>query len=607
MSNWFPIHVLSHYSVLSSVSKTQEIIDECIAKNYATCGLTDTNSISGVVEFLSLAGKKSIKPILGCELNICSQDASIQDTSNRKVSRLIALAKNDNGYRNLAKLITKSNELFYYTQRIDLNTLAQYSDDLIIINGYPRSQLAEVIENEGVEAGIIQAKWFQSVFSDRFFLEVNLVDGTEQSVELAKLVRLIATQLNIKKIAGCESHYCNKTRVEDHRVILCSAVKSTMKYMKDSLKTENSSVAKFFACDTFDIPTKEFMEELHAGYPDELDNCQLIADSVTSYNILQPPTTPKFDCQGKTETEYLLQLCREGWIRRGMNEREETKQTYVDRVKKELAVIQEAKLEGYFLIVQDYVNWAKNKGYLVGPARGSAGGSLVAYLLGITEVNPIPVGLLFERFYNAGRNSKDNISMPDIDVDFPKFAIKDIHAYLKDKYGEDKVGSICTFGTLQGRAALKEVMRVHGACDHTLANEICKKLPDKTDILEELEESDDGSMIHYTLLNEPKLLQEWCKIDKDGNFTGSLAKIFEQAIRLEGTIKSVGKHAAGVVIANESISDKCPLIRSSEGTLMCGFEMKSVEKVGYVKFDILTTEVLDVLQECNQMIARGEF
>lgn len=200
-----------------------------------------------------------------------------------------------------------------------------------------------------------------------------------------------------------------------------------------------------------------------------------------------------------------------------------------------------------------------------------------------------------------------NISMPDIDIDFPKSAIKDIHTYLKNKYGEDKVGSICTFGTLQGRAALKEVMRVHGACDHTLANEICKKLPDKTDILEELEESDDGSMIHYTLLNEPKLLQEWCKIDKDGNFTGSLAKIFEQAIRLEGTIKSVGKHAAGVVIANESISDKCPMIRSSEGTLMCGYEMKSVEKVGYVKFDILTTEVLDVLQECNQMIARGEF
>lgn len=413
MSSWFPIHVHSHFSILQSCSKIQEIIDECIAKGYVSCGLTDTNSISGVVEFLSLAGKKSIKPILGCELNICSQDASIQDTSNRKVSRLITLAKNDNGYRNLAKLITKSNELFYYNQRIDLERLKEYSDDLIIVNGYPGSQLAEVIQNEGMEYAIKQTELFKFIYDENYFLEVNLVDGTEQSIELAKQVRLIAEQLKIKKIAGCESHYCNKSRVEDHRVILCSAVKSTMKYMKDSLKTENVGVAKFFNCDTFDIPTKEFMEELHKDYPDELDNCQLIADAVTSYNILQPPTTPKFDCKGLSETEYLLQLCRDGWIRRGMNEREETKQTYVDRVKEELAVIQEAKLEGYFLIVQDYVNWSKSKNVLVSCGRGSAAGSLVAYLLGITEVNPIPYGLIFERFYSKGRNILPHISFKE--------------------------------------------------------------------------------------------------------------------------------------------------------------------------------------------------
>ena len=605
--SWKPLHVHSMYSVLDGLNSADQIIEECIDKGYNSCGLSDHGSISGVIDFLSAAKKKSIKPVLGCELYIAAQDATIQNAENRKLSHLVVFAKNDAGYRNLTKIVTESNKMFYYRPRIDLERLKQYSDNLIVINGHPGSQLAVTLKNEGYDAALKQADWYKSIFGENFFIEISLVDGSEETKEFAKQLRSIAATLQIKKMASCDAHYTNKSRVEDQRVMLCSALRTTMKKVKDSLGTEEEfGLAGFFESDNYDIPSLEVIEELHKGFDDELENTQLITDMIEGYNILQSPTTPKFDCKGETETEYLLRLCREGWKNRGMHDREETKQTYVDRVKRELAVIQDAKLEGYFLIVQDYVNWAKQQGYLVGPGRGSGAGSLVSYLLGITEVNPIPYGLLFERFYNAGRNTKDHISMPDIDVDFPKMSIKKILSYLADKYGESRVGSICTFGTLQGRAALKEVMRVHGACDHVTANEICKKLPDKTDILEELEESETGSMIKYTLQNEPKLLQEWCRIDDKGVYTGNMAKIFEQAVRLEGTIKSVGKHAAGVVIANESISDKCPLIRTSEGGLMCGYEMKSVEKVGYIKFDVLTTEVLDVLQECNEMLKRGE-
>lgn len=604
--NWNPLHVHSHFSVLDGLNKAEDIIDECVIKGYTACGLSDHGSISGIVDFLSAAKKKNIKPIIGCELYISSQDASIHTSETRKLSHLVVFAKNDIGYKNLAKAVTKSNELFYYRPRIDLQRLQQYSEGLIVINGHHGSQLATSLLKEGYDAALKEAEWFKSVFKDNFFIEISLVDRSPTSYEIAKQLRCIADTVQVKCVASCDAHYTNKARVEDQRVILCSALKTTMKRVKDSLGTDDEfGLSGFFKCDNFDIPSQEYISELHEGYEEELENAKLIVDMVEDYHLLQNPTTPKFDCNNITETEHLTQLCRDGWRRRFGNKEIDTG-VYVDRVKRELGVIENAKLEGYFLIVQDYVNWAKNQGFLVGSGRGSGAGCLISYLLGITEVDPIRYNLLFERFYNAGRNTKDHISMPDIDVDFPQSAKEKVYNYISGKYGTDRVGHICTFGTLQGRAALKEVLRVHSACDHATMNEISKQLPDKLDIAEELEETDDGSMIRWTLENQPKLLADWCRIDDKGNFSGQYAKFFEQACRLEGTIKSVGKHAAGVVIANEPISDKCPLIHSKEGPLITGFEMKAIEKVGYIKFDVLTIEVLDVLQECNEMILREE-
>lgn len=594
------------FSILDGLNKPSEIIQECVDKGYNACGISDHGSISGIVDFLSAAKNKNIKPVIGCELYISEKDASIHTPETRKMSHLVVFAKNDIGYKNLTKVVTKSNELFYYRPRIDLQRIQEYSEGLIVINGHHGSQLATVLLKQGYDEALKQAEWFKSFFKDNFFIEISLVDRSETSYEIAKQLRSIASTLNIKCVASCDAHYINKSRVEDQRVILCSALKTTMKSVKDSLGTEEEfGLSGFFNCDNFDIPSKEYISALHKGYEEELENAKLIVDMVEEYHLLQNPTTPKFSTNGISETEFLTQLCRDGWRRRFGNKEIDTS-VYVDRVKRELGVITDAKLAGYFLIVQDYVNWAKREGFLVGAGRGSAGGSIIAYLLGITEVDPIRYNLLFERFYNAGRNTKDHVSMPDIDVDFPQSAKEKVYKYISDKYGQDRVGHICTFGTLQGRAALKEVLRVHSACDNTTMNEISKQLPDKVDIAEELEESDDGSMIRWTLENQPKLLADWCRIDDKGNFSGQYAKFFEQACRLEGTIKSVGKHAAGVVIANEPISDKCPLIRSKEGPLITGFEMKAIEKVGYVKFDILTIEVLDVLQECNEMIARGE-
>lgn len=607
-NNWIPLHVHSHYSILDGLSKPKEIIEECITKGYGACGISDHGTAGGVIDFLAEAKKKNIKPVLGCELYISKQDASIMDNSNRKLSHLVVFAKNDKGYRNLANIVSISNQNFYYKPRIDLTRLADLAENLIVINGHPGSNLAVCLENEGYDAAVKLCEWYQSVFKENFFIEISLVDGSEETKLNADKLRSIAIKLGIKCVASCDAHYPNKNRIEDQRVLLCSSLKTTMSAVHQSLGTEEEfGLAGFFNCENFDIPSPDFMAQLHHNHPEELENSKLIVDMVEKYNILQNPTTPKFICpNGMSEKDYVTHLCREGWKKKIAGKIEESMiGTYVDRVKRELSVIQDAKLDGYFLIVQDYVNWAKNSGYLVGPGRGSAAGSLVSYLLNITEIDPIPYGLLFERFYNAGRNTAEHISMPDIDVDFPSSAKDKLLTYIKDKYGHDKVAQICNYGTLQGRSALKEVLRVHKACDHKTMNDICKRMPDKTDIAEELDE-DNPSMILWTLENEPKLLAEWCRLEDNGQLVGQYSKHFEQAIRLEGTIKSVGKHAAGVVISNEPIAEKCPMIHAKDGGFVTNFEMKGVEKIGYVKFDILTTEVLDVLQECNEMLERGE-
>lgn len=342
--------------------------------------------------------------------------------------------------------------------------------------------------------------------------------------------------------------------------------------------------------------------------PSHLLNMSRIPGLIQEFKILSKPRLPKFDCpNGQDENEYLKQLCRNGWIRvisGKITKEEET--IYKDRVLKELDVIKKAELAGYFLIVQDYVNHFRNQGYLIGPARGSGAGSLVCYLIGITLIDPIKNGLIFERFYNEGRNTKDHVSLPDIDVDFPPSIRSQVFDYLRTKYGDHRVCQMATFGRLQGKSILKEILRINELCSNDQMNEITKLIPNDAEISDELENMEKPSTIIWALENVPKI-RAYCYIGENEQLEGEFAKAFDQAIRMEGVFKSMGKHAAGVVISSDSLEEICPMVKAARGSeKIAGMEMADLEAIGCVKFDILGVSLLSKVANTVNSVNTGE-
>ena len=321
-----------------------------------------------------------------------------------------------------------------------------------------------------------------------------------------------------------------------------------------------------------------------------------IASMCEDYDILGQPMLPEFECpENKSEEAHLRQLCRDGWRDKlsGILT-EDQKNEYTERVKKELDVISNAKLSGYFLIVRDIVNSVRSRNHIPGPGRGSAAGCLVSYLIGITQLDPIRYGLIFERFYNAGRNTGGHVSLPDIDIDVPATKRDETIDYIRSKYGNDRVGQMVTFGRLQGRSALKEVLRMNDACSYDEMNAITKSLPHEHEVSDQLAEMDEPSVIQWTLMNQPDSLKDYCRLNDDGNLEGDYAKLFAQAMRIEGTFKSQGKHAAGVVISSHKLDEVCPMVRDKKGAeKIAGLEMNDLEAMGHVKFDILGISLMD--------------
>ena len=312
---------------------------------------------------------------------------------------------------------------------------------------------------------------------------------------------------------------------------------------------------------------------------------------------------------GESEEEYLKELCREGWrnllAKNNKVKDQENKDKYHQQFLHEFKVIEEAKLFGYFLIVRDIVHFVESNGWISGPGRGSAAGCLISYMIGITKIDPIEFDLLFERFYNSGRNTGDHISLPDIDMDVPGNKRDDIIDYLKETYGHGNVSQMLTFGRLQGRSALKEVLRVSGVCGFGLMNEMTKSIPNEADISDQLAAMDDEdrSIIKWALINNDKELRDYCFINDAGELQGDYAEYFQQAIDMEGTFKTQGKHAAGVVISKEELNRVCPMVnqKSSEEKI-AGLEMADLEALGHVKFDVLGINLLDKLMMIKELI-----
>ena len=622
--NWTPLHLHTHYSLLDGLSKPSQVASRCEKLGFESCALTDHGTISGAVAFTQACRSKNIKPILGCEFYLSPADCTIKNEENRKLSHLCVLAKNKNGWNNLIQAVSKSNdeENFYYRPRLDLNTLGQFAGgDLIAFSGHLGSDLANVIfadvksayaapteeeakryvHPEWVENALSLANKYRDIFGkENFFIEIQAIDQENSPAAslVAQGLRYIAKKYDFQSVATADSHYPEKQDAGDQLLLLCSAMKTTLRGIKKKLQ-ENKDVAfgGFMKSNNFHIPS---LEEIQAvNQPHEIAATMQIAEMCEDYDILGRPMLPQFTCpENQSEEEHLRHLCREGWTNRlvptGKVNTIETKELYTERVKKELDVISQANLSGYFLIVRDIVNSVHKKSYIPGPGRGSAAGCLISYLVGITQVDPIEYGLIFERFYNAGRNTDDHISLPDIDIDVPASKRDDTINYIRNKYGPERVGQMVTFGRLQGRSALKEVLRMNEACGFDEMNTITKSLPHEHEVSDQLAEMDDPSVIKWTLMNQPETLRDYCRLNDEGQLEGDYSKLFAQAMRIEGTFKSQGKHAAGVVISSHKLDEVCPMVRDKKGSeKIAGMEMNDLESMGHVKFDILGISLLD--------------
>jgi DNA polymerase-3 subunit alpha len=563
---------------------------------------------------------KGIKPILGCELYISQQDSQIKTKENSDLSHFILLAKNKTGWFNLIKIISETNkpENFYHKPRISFDRLKPFLDgNLIGFSGHLGSTIADAIQadpDNAMKIGTEHVSYMKDLFGDNYFLESQLMDreSTPEQIELTNIIRRLGSSTNTKIICTPDAHYCEKEDAVDQRILLCNNLKTTLTEInKKMLNNESIPMGCFFKSDNFHILSPEEIALLHTE--DEIENTNYVDSLCEDYDILHKPMLPPFSCPNNINPdEYLRELCRKGWKEKIANNIDkEDQQQYVDRIKYELEILQGADLSSYFLIVGDIVNKVRLEHWLPGPGRGSAAGCLVSYLIGITSIDPIKYNLIFERFYNSGRNTKDRISMPDIDVDVPINKREYIIEYIKSKYGHDKVSQMITFNTMKGRGALKEVLRVYGNITFDEMNRITKYIPDEAKISDELqqmkEDTGEASILRWALENNVDKLKEWCYIDDNNELSGPLAKRFEQAIRLEGTKSNQSKHAAGVVISSQNLGSVCPMVYDSKNKqLIAGMEMQDLEALGIIKFDVLGIAMLDKIMNISEYLKNGE-
>ena len=629
MKRYTPLHTHSEYSLLDGLSQCSDIAERTIEIGSNACALTDHGSVSGAVDFSSEMKSKGLKPILGCELYIAKGSAQDKNKESAKLmSHQVVLAKNLEGWKNLLNLVSQGNHEsnFYHKPRVDLemvNNLAS-KGNLISFSGHLGSYLAKEITTEDdrldpdwMKKGVAAAKTLQDIFGKgNFFIEIQLIDQhiNKFAGVIGGCLRQIAKHADIPCVATADSHYCRKEDADDQRVLLSMAYRKTIGQIQREIRdgTRTKGLDTFFNSDNYHIP--DLSEMMHHSTEEELANTNLISDMCEDYSILKPPQPPEFKCpDGLTPEQYLRSLCRDGWRNKMsvIDKESDIFKEYGSRVNSELDIFTSIGLSSYFLIVDDILKFVRNKGYITGVGRGSAAGCMVSNLLGITQVDPIPFGLIFERFYNAGRNSPGKISWPDIDFDIPKEAREETIEYIKNKYGEENVGQIITFQKLKGKAALTRVMSARGNISFAEQKAITKCLQDEAKVSDELkgieEEYGYSSSILWALENTPQKLKEWCYIGDNGKLEGRMAKIFEQAIRIEHTKVSAGKHAAGIVVSNMPISESCPMVMDKDRkNYLAGFEGPSCEEVGLLKLDCLAIRGLDKVMDVVNIVGGSD-
>lgn len=566
------LHTHSHYSLLDGLAKPAELVARAKELGMEALALTDHGNLYGAIEFYQLATKAGIKPILGVEAYICPRTRFDKaHGADDKSFHLTLLVENITGWHNLMKLVTKANlEGFYYKPRMDRELLRLHHEGLIALSGCASGELIRTILKSGIAEAEQVVRDYEEIFGKgNYFLEIGHhpnFSPKDHAVVRPALIAL-SQKFSIPLVATQDIHYLKKEDAEYHDILLAVGT-------GNRITDEKRLTLK---ADDFSMRSPEEMMECFADLPDALAQTAIIADRCIVELTLGKNILPKFPLpDGETDNSYLTKLVYE----RLPNRYAEKTQEVEDRVAYELRVIEGTGYAGYFLIVQDFINWAKDRGIVVGPGRGSAAGSITAYILGITNVDPLPFNLLFERFLNP-----DRIQMPDIDVDIADARRGEVLGYLKEKYGDDRVANIITFGTMAARAAVRDVGRALGA-DYSLCDKLAKLIPFK--VGQEL----------ASALETTEELRSFIASDPMAK------RIMDAAGHLEGVARHASVHACGTVVTPGTLSDYLPLQYAPQdpSTIVTQFEMHAVESLGILKMDILGLKNLTIIEETIRLV-----
>jgi len=570
MADFVHLHLHSQYSLLDGAILLEKLFPRLHELGMDAVALTDHGAMYGAIDFYEKARAAKIKPIIGVETYVTNYGRT--DRNHRDNYHLVLLAENLEGYRNLSYIISKAHlEGFYYNARVDKQLLADYSQGLIALSGCLKGEPAQQLLAGQYDKARETAEQYASFFGkDSYFLELQQNGMPEQETVNAGLTR-IAEETGLPLVATNDCHYLEPHGARAQEALICI---STGKTLEDERRLKQST-------NEFYLKSPEEMHRSFAQWPEALKNTLRIAERCNVELKLGKSYLPHYEVpRDSTLESYLRETAREGLRRRFEELGDDVdREAYQARLEEELDMIEQTGFPGYFLIVWDFIRHAKEQGIPVGPGRGSGAGSLVAYSLRITDIDPMPYGLLFERFLNPER-----VSMPDFDIDFCMNRRDEVIHYVTEKYGQDNVGGIVTFGSLKARGCVRDVGRVLGM-PYGEVDKLAKLVPEGPAVT-----------ISSALKTEPRIRE---KMDEDLQ----VRELFEIATSLEGLTRQSGIHAAGIVIGDKPLWEYCPLSRQKD-VVVTQYAKDEAEKVGLVKFDFLGLKTLTVIAETERLINR---
>ena len=563
------LHLHTEYSLLDGYSRIEKLIDKCLDLGMDSVAITDHGSMYGVIEFYKQAIKKGIKPIIGCEVYVSEKDHKIKDPTNKRYYHLILLAENETGYQNLVKIVSEAYvNGFYYKPRVSFDFIKDHTEGLIALSACLNGEVNQRILENDMEAAISTAKKYEEAFGkSNYFLEIQ-DHGIPEQKQVNKGVAYLHRKLGIEMVATNDVHYIEREDSYLQDVLLCIQTGALVKD-ENRMRMPNRE---------FYLKDPDTMSEIFKDYVRAIENTTKIADRCKLEIKFHEPHLPYYTKlpEGLSNLDYLKLLVNQGISKKYKNPTSEI----VERVKKEIEVINSMGYVDYFLIVWDFVNYARNNDIAVGPGRGSAAGSIVSYALDITQIDPIKYNLIFERFLNPER-----VSMPDIDIDFDYVLRDKVVEYVNDLYGRDHVSQIITFGRMQARNAIRDVGRVldiaYGKVD-TIAKQIPATIGMTID--KALEESDSFRASYHKDAESKRLI--------------------DTARKLEGLPRHTSIHAAGVVISKDPLTEIIPLALSND-LVVTQFDMTEIEELGLLKMDFLGLRNLTVIKDTIKDIKKN--